>query len=242
MSDSLFLIGLVLGCNRYLGHLIRSLKSKRHAEANLMARYRNLMFAGSSSVGTGPLQTLQAELNSVTPARHSEKPDCFPLRARGEQCALSPSDCEDLHAMFMEHKLYQRVFREWTRAHPDLDGSHPGQGIQSWKPWQTGHQDTKAFNNRNDISLLDALAIFHVQNYRACLSGVWHAGEQRAGCGTASEPHTKAQSVFKFVDGDAHSFGRILCMFQLSVKIPGGRQGGVYSSCGQSSSFGFCLS
>ncbi len=74
--------------HRYLGHLIRALKSKRHAEANLMARFRNLGSVGSVG-GAGPLDALKNELNDVAPCRAPSPPDSFPLRSRGKICAWS---------------------------------------------------------------------------------------------------------------------------------------------------------
>jgi hypothetical protein len=204
--------------HRYLGHLIRALKSKRHAEANLMARYRNLGSVGSVG-GAGPLDALKNELNDVAPCRAPSPPDSFPLRSRGKICALSAADCEDLHTVFLRYALYRRVCQEWTRAHPG--DSNPGYGIQTWKPWLAKHQESKAFSTRNPASLGDALQIFQVKTYRAGVSGVWHAGEKRSGCGTPSAPHSEAQSVFQFIDGDTNQFGRIMCMFFISVKLPG---------------------
>ena len=208
---------------RYLGYLAKQFKSKRHVEANLCNRYRKAK-AGFFDGKNATLAQL-CSLTITTPEVHA---DSFPKRARGKTYTLTGSDLEELHDVFkVKFPLYERLWQVWDRTHPD-QATPPGTGISTWAPWNTAvNADSRAAIPKSfqcgqtQVSLQAALLAFRFLTCRKIMSGVWHAGEKRQGCGVSVAPHQKAQSVFQFVSGDEFSFGRVLFFFGVRVQIPG---------------------
>jgi hypothetical protein len=203
---------------RFLNYIGQQIKSKRHMEANICSRYRKAQCANMKLLNPAFVGLFMGSSPSNIRA------DSFPQRARGDKYKLVGSDLEEVHNVLKERcPLYMRVWQEWCKL--DMKRNElPGAGIYAWKPWADGSADAVAdsFQTGNaNVSLGDALSAFRFESCRKIKSGVWHSGERREGCLTSSEPHKKAQSVFKFNSGHDYSFGRILFFFECIVKVTG---------------------
>ena len=101
---------------RFIGHLVRGIKSKRHAEANIMSQFRNSLIP--CAFQHPRFKSLGPALSKPTNAIISQPSDRFPTRARNGSYRLLPSEHEDLHVIFLSlNIIYKRVAKESVRAH-----------------------------------------------------------------------------------------------------------------------------
>ena len=151
--------------------------------------------------------------------------DAFPKRMRGAIYTFSTADIRDLHNIYLSTcETYTNVHKEWCRAFGKSSPELSALGIQDWKPWSVaGYEDSKSWRRRNSFSLRAALTAFKRVSCRAVMSGVWYGGERRTGSNelAATKSHAHANSIFEFVAGDEHTYGKILFMFQINVLLPG---------------------
>jgi hypothetical protein len=200
---------------RMMGYLIRGIKSKRHAEANIMSRYRKSLVPGD--VFDHPALNSLGDALTPCPARPADK---FPTRSRDGMYTIQDSDYEDLHEMFSGlSQTYRRVAREFVFCH----GQEPsvGIGLQAWKPWLAPvYNGSGTWLNRNNVSLAEALRAFQVRKINIINSGVFHGGERRTGSKAtdATSAHTHAYSIFTFKHGPLlGQIGKILFMFKMTL-------------------------
>ncbi len=200
---------------RIMGHLVRGIKSKRHAEANIMSRYRSTLV---------PCHALNlprfSSLNDVLSQTARSAPvDKFPSRARDGAYLLTPKDFEDLHLILLAiNSRYRRVARESGLIHGITLA--PGLDIQNWRPWLAPvYRGSSTWLRRNSLTLASAVTAFNVPRVKIAYSGVFHGGDRRTGSKTtvATSDYAHAYSMFSFKEGSATPgrLGKILFMFKL---------------------------
>ena len=199
---------------RIMGHLVRGIKSKRHAEANIMSRYRSTLVP-CDALALPRFQSLEVVLSQ------SNRPallDKFPTRARDGSYTLLPGDVEDIHPMLLELSVcYRRVARESALVHKG--SSSPGLDIQLWTPWQNPqYTGSSTWHKRNNCTLASAVATVRLSDVKIVHSGVFWGGVRRTGSKkfAATSEHRHEYSIFSFKEGAL--FGRvakILFMFTL---------------------------
>ena len=200
---------------RIMGHFVRGIKSKRHAEANIMSRYRNTLVSRGafSNPRFEGLRTVLSEAPRAAPASK------FPTRVRDGTYSLLPSDFEDLHEILRGiNQCYRRVARECDLIH---SGSvSPGNDIQKWRPWLAPiYQGSSTWLRRNDITLASAVAAVRFPQVKIVYSGVFHGGERRTGSKetVSTSKHKHPYAIFKFNKCSelVGRIGKILFMFRL---------------------------
>ena len=83
---------------RFLGYLVRGIKSKRHAEASIMSRFRSTLVP-RRALCRPRFESVDAELpQSAEATLVAEK---FPTRARCGSHQLQPRELEDVHRIFL---------------------------------------------------------------------------------------------------------------------------------------------
>jgi hypothetical protein len=199
---------------RILGHLVRGIKSKRHAEANLMNRYRSTL-APCDAFELPRFQPLVAVLSED---KRPAPVDKFPTRSRDGFYTPLPGDIEDLHPLlFNLSQSYRRVAYESGLVH--AESTTPGRDIQSWTPWIkpqcTGSQRWLKNNTR---TLASVVATVQLHQVRIVYSGVFCAGHRRTGSKTvvATSEYKHEFSFFTFKEGTLMGrIAKILFMFKL---------------------------
>ncbi len=203
---------------RIMGYLVRGIKSKRHAEANIMSRFRNTLVP-CHAFQNPRFASLEAELSQ--PTKSIRLLDKFPKRAPDGSYRLLAADHEDLHEIFLGlSRTYARAARECVWVHSDT--ALPGHTFQQWKPWlEPTCKGSATWANRNTISLASAVAAFKVDQLKRFYSGVFYGGERRTGSKTDSATSTNkhAHSTFVFTNHVSLSdrIGKIIFMFQLAL-------------------------
>jgi len=210
---------------------MRDIKSKRHAEANIMNRFRNSLAPGNAF----KLPTLSSlgSVLGVVEAAADAKADAtdgttFPRRERCGVYQLNTSDLEQMHQIFCRTStVYQRIVREharYARSEGVVASHGPGEAIHTWEPWLPGtrYTESREWQRQNgSLSLVAALRAFRTLPCNVIYTGVRHAGVKRSGS-FATQPsaeHKHAYSIFRFRDGsESEQVGRILFMFR--VKLP----------------------
>ena len=200
---------------RIMGNFVRGIKSKRHAEANIMSRYRNTLIP-CGAFSNPRFEGLRTVLSQAPRAAAADK---FPTRMRDGTYSLLPSDFEDLHAILrVINQCYRRVARECGLVH---SGSvSPGHDMQKWRPWLAPiYMGSLTWLRRNSMTLASAVTAFQVPRVKIVYSGVFHGGERRTGCKktVATSNHEYPHAIFKFNESSEFSgtFGKILFMFRL---------------------------
>jgi hypothetical protein len=199
---------------RIMGHLVRGIKSKRHAEANIMARYRSTLVP-NSAFSLPRFQGLEAVL---TPSKRPAPVDKFPNRARDGSYFLNTQDFEDLHLLLLaDSQCYRRVARESSMVHEA--SSSPGVDIQRWRPWlEPKYTGSATWHRRSDITLAAAVSAFQFSSVKVVYSGVFFGGDRRTGSKNvvATSEHKHEYSIFTFKHGELSGrVAKILFMFKL---------------------------
>jgi hypothetical protein len=199
---------------RIMGHLVRGIKSKRHAEANILSRYRSTLVP-CDAFALPRFQSLEAVLlqsRKVAPA------DKFPARARDGVYTFLPDDFEDLHAILLElSEFYRRVARESGLVHKGSQS--PGLDIERWTPWQIPQCIGSAtWHSRNAGTLASAVVALQFSEVNIVYSGVFFGGVRRTGSKNvaATSEHKHEYSTFSFKEGAlVGRVAKILFMFKL---------------------------
>jgi hypothetical protein len=199
---------------RIMGHLVRGIKSKRHAEANLMSRYRSTLVP-CEALDLPRFQPLVAVFSQDTKSAPVDK---FPTRSRDGLYALLPDDAEDLHPILLKlSQTYRRV--AWESGLVHVQSASPGRDIQRWAPWSMPqYTGSKRWKKNNQGSLAAAVVAVQFSNVRMIHSGVFCAGHRRTGSNVvaATSEHKHECSIFSFKTGAlVGRLAKILFMFKL---------------------------
>jgi hypothetical protein len=216
---------------RALGYLMRNIKSKRNAEANIMSRFRSTLVP-CSAYALPQLSHLEPLLAGTSKAECVA--DRFPKRIRGGHLyEFSAADVECLHTFLIAISLvYKRIAKESASLHnPSIS---PGVDIQRWKPWlPPKHVDSKRWARFNPtLTLSKAVQAFRIDHCKTVSSAVWFDGAKRTGSATlhATSEHAHAHSVFRSKPGSHFIFGKILFIFELQLQAIA-NQVRLYSTC-----------
>jgi hypothetical protein len=202
---------------RIMGHLVRGIKSKRHAEANIMSRYRNTL-APCRAFSVPRFQFLEAVLSQP---KKSSPVDKFPSRARDGLYLLNSGDFEDIHSILLSAcACYQRLAKEFHLFNEH--STTPGSDILQRKPRSAPLHSGSRNWNRHGITLACAIAAFHIRQVSVIYSGVILRGTKRTGCNKTApnSEHKHAYSIFTFNEQSPLSgrVGRILFMFKYKIE------------------------
>jgi hypothetical protein len=160
---------------RFIGHLVRGIKSKRHAEANIMSRFRNTLIP-CRAFQNPRFKSLVPMLSQSTNSIIIQPSDKFLTRARNGVYTLLANDHEDLHAIFIElHIIYKRAARECVWAHDNRIDS-PGHTFQKSKPWlEPTYPESAVWQQRNSISLSGVVHVeaFKFDNVKRAHNELW---------------------------------------------------------------------
>ena len=91
---------------RFLGYLVRGIKSKRHAEASILSRFRSTLVR-RRALCRPRFESVDAELSQS--AKATLVAEKFPTRARCGSYQLQPRELEDVHRIFSRTQPHIRA-------------------------------------------------------------------------------------------------------------------------------------